>query len=117
MPLQPLFTADWPRYIVAAHVLFWSVSAVFLVSCLGGVAGLIGGQIILWLFWSAVASAFLLGLAATCSGKLYVGNQVFRRTPMTGWAARAMGIVVCSMAAFLMLLAYGLTHMRGALSA
>lgn len=113
MPLRSLFDADWPRYAVSAHVLFWSSSAAFLLSCLGGYAGLIGGQIVITLFWLWIAAGLLLGLAATFSGKIYIGNQVFRRSPLTGWVARTAGVVVSAMAAVIMLMAYLLLHLRG----
>ncbi len=112
MPLRSPFDAGWPRYAVASHVLFWSTAAAFLLSCVGGYAGLIGGQIVISLFWFWIASGFLLGLAASFSGKLYIGNQVFRRSPLTGWVARTAGIVVSALAAFIMLFAYGLMHVR-----
>jgi hypothetical protein len=50
MPSQPIFSPDWPRYAVAAHVLFWIVSTLFLASCLAGYLGMIGGQIAMSLF-------------------------------------------------------------------
>lgn len=100
--LQSPFSPDWPRYAIAAHIVFWTASGVFLVSCLGGFAGIVGGGIIIGLLWSFIASAFLLGLAATFSGRLYVGNQVFRGTPTTGWLARLMGMLVAGSSALLM---------------
>ncbi len=111
MPLRSPFTSDWPRYAVAAHVLFWSVSAVFLVSCLAGYAGMVGGQIVLSLFWGTIIAAFLLGVSGAASGRLYVGNQVFSRTPLTGWTARVWGLAVSAAASLLMFFAYGLMQL------
>lgn len=108
MPSRSTFTPDWPRYAVVAHVLFWSVSAFFLASCLAGYAGLVGGQIVVSLFWVTIIAAFLLGVAAVASGRLYVGNQVFSRTPLTGWPARLWGLVVSASTVLLMLFAYAL---------
>lgn len=108
MPLRSLFTPDWPRYAVVAHVVFWGVSGLFLVSCVAGYAGLVGGRIVIALFWGTTIAAFLLGLAGAVSGRLYVGNQVFSRTPLTGWPARMSGLVVSAAVSLIMFFAYGL---------
>jgi hypothetical protein len=111
MPKRPVFTPEWPLYAVMAHIFFWGVSALFILSCIAGYAGLIGGQAVVSLFWLTIVSAFALGLTAAFSGCLYVGNQVFSRRPMLGWAARSAGMIFAALAAFLMFFAYGLLHM------
>lgn len=111
MPRRPVFTPEWPPYSVVAHVVFWGVSALFILSCLGVYVGLISGQVAVSLFWLAIVSAFALGLAAAFSGRLYVGNQVFSRNPLVGWTARLAGLVYSALTAFVMLFAYGLLHM------
>jgi hypothetical protein len=111
MPSQPIFSPDWPRYAVAAHILFWIVSMLFLASCVAGYLGMIGGQIALSLFWGAIVAAFLFGLAAIASGRMYVGNQVFRRRPLNGVSARLYGLAVSAGAALLLWFAYGLMQL------
>ena len=74
MAKAPVFTPEWPFYSVAAHVIFWSVSAMFFLSCIALYAGWIGGQAVVTLFWLTIGSAFALGLTAAFSGRLYVGN-------------------------------------------
>ena len=113
MPLRSPFTSDWPRYAVAAHVVFWGVAALFLASCLAGYAGLVGGQIVLSLFWGTIIGTFLLGVAGAASGRLYVGNQVFSRKPLTGWPARVWGLVVSAAASLIMFFAYALMQLGG----
>jgi hypothetical protein len=81
------FTLDWARY-----------------------AGIVGGRIVLWLFWAFMFSALLLTLSAVASGRLYVGNQVFRRMPLTGWAARSVGLLITGLVLFNMWFFYGLLH-------
>ncbi len=111
MPKGPIFTSEWPRYAVVAHVVFWSVSALFFLSCLAGYGGLIGGQVVVALFWVTIVSAFALSLAAAFSGRLYVGNQVFSRRPIIGWVARSLGVTFAALTAFIMIFAYGLLYM------
>lgn len=111
--MRPLFTPDWPRYAVAAHVVFWSSSALLLIGIIAGVAGAVRADYVLWLLAVWISTVFIVGVAALFSGKLYVSGQVFTRTPTTGWAARVYGAFVAVSAAVLMLLAYGVTHMRG----
>ena len=110
---NPLFTADWPRYAMAAHIVFWAVSAVFLASCAGAVAGILPAGTALFLFAIWMVTAGLLGTAAACSGKLYVGNQVFSRTPLTGWPARLAGGLVSAGATSLILFGYAITFLGG----
>ena len=112
-PLRPLFTADWPRYAVAAHVVFWVWSALFLAGLIGGFAKLVPGQIVGWLFCIEIVTALILGASAVCSGKLYAGRQVFARTPATGWPARIAGTFVVLGTAALILFAYGLSQVHG----
>jgi hypothetical protein len=111
---NPVFSAEWPKYAVAAHVLFWAVSA-----CL--VAGLVLAlttdlalaHINISLFLLVLVSNLAMGVSAACSGLLYCGNQVFARTPMTGWRARATGIAVALASGGLILFGYALTTIRG----
>jgi hypothetical protein len=112
-PERVLFTADWPRYAVAAHIAFWGSAAVSLVTGCGAIAGLFPSRIALWSLGSAVIAGFVLGVSALTSGRLYVGNQVFDRTPTTGWAARLCGAFISLGAAGLIFFAYALTQMRG----
>lgn len=111
MPKGPVFPPEWPRYAVVAHVVFWSASAVFILSCIAGYGGMIGGHIVVTLFWVMLASAFVLCLAAVLSARLYVGNQVFMRRSLVGWAARLAGMILAAATAFIMLFAYGLLYM------
>ncbi len=111
MAKGPVFTPEWPRYAVWAHVVCWTVSALFLLSCVAGYGGLIGGQVVISLFWLTIASAFGLSLAAAFSGRLYVGNQVFSRRPIVGWVARSVGVILAAVTAFIMFFAYGLLYM------
>lgn len=109
MRLRSLFKPDWPRYAVAAHLLFWSASALFLISCVAGYnMGLVGVQLVISLFWATMFVGFLLGLAGAASGFLYVGNQVFRRTPLTGWFARLYGMAVSASTLMFLFFAYAL---------
>jgi hypothetical protein len=108
MAKGPVFTPEWPRYAVLAHIVFWGVSALFLLSCIAGYAGLIGGQIVIILFWLFFVSGFALCLSSVFSGRLYVGNQVFARQPLIGWAARLTGIALTPLFAFVMWFVYGL---------
>ena len=110
MPKGPVFTPDWPRYAVVAHVVFWSVSALFILGCIVGYGGSIGGQVVIWCFWMMIASAFALCLAAALSGRLYVGNQVFSRRPLVGWVARSAAMILAALIAFLTFFAYGLLY-------
>ena len=110
MPGKPVFTPEWPLYSVIAHIAFWGVSAIFILSCIAGYAGLIGGQVVISLFWLTIVSVFALGLTAAFSGRLYVGNQVFSRKPMIGQIARLAGLIYAALAAFVMFFAYGLLY-------
>jgi hypothetical protein len=107
------FDSTWPRYAVVAHVLFWGISATFIISCILGYAGMMQGQMVITLFWLWILSAFVLGFSAILSAKLYHGNQVFRRAPMQDMSARIIGFVVAAAAALLMFFAYGLFNFRG----
>jgi hypothetical protein len=111
MPKGPVFTPEWPRYAVVAHVVFWSVSALFILGCIAGYGGLIGGQVVIFLFWMLMASAFALCLAAAFSGRLYIGNQVFSRRPLVGWVARSAATILAALIAFVAFFAYGLLYM------
>jgi hypothetical protein len=111
MPRTTVFTPDWPFYAVVAHVIFWIVSALFVLGCVAGYFGFIGGQAVVTLFWLIIISAFALGLTAAFSGRLYIGNQVFSRTPMVGPSARMAGMIYAALAAFIMFFAYGLMQL------
>lgn len=110
---RPLFTSDWPRYAIAAHVVFWLTSAVFLTSGIASLAGAIRTERSFFMFALWIVTVALVGAAAVCSGKLYSGNQVFSREPTTGWPARGLGAVVFLAAAALIIFGYGLTQVRG----
>lgn len=110
MPRSPVFTPDWPLYAVMAHVVFWSVSTLFALSCITGYAGLIGGQVIIALFWLFFVSGFALCLSGVFSGRLYIGNQVFSRRPLVGWPARLTGMALTPIFAFVMWFVYGLLY-------
>jgi hypothetical protein len=107
---RPLFTADRPRYAVAAHILFWATSALLLCAVLTACAKVFsfGPAGILFLAW--VLSGSILGAAAACSGKLYTGDRVFSRKPITGWPARIAGTVALLSTAILLVFSYGLTQ-------
>lgn len=107
MARRPVFTPEWPRYAVTAHVVFWSASTLFVISCIAGYAGLIGGQVAIFLFWPFIGSALALCLSGVFSGRLYFGNQVFSRRPMVGWVARLTGMVFAAIVTFVMFFAYG----------
>ena len=53
------------------------------------------------------------GVAGAASGRLYVGNQVFSRTPLTGWPARLSGLVVSVAVSLVMFFACGLMQLGG----
>jgi hypothetical protein len=110
MQRTPVFTSDWPSYAFAAHVICWSASMLFLLSCIAGYFGLIGGQAVFVLLWLTLASGFALGLTAVFSGRLYWGNQVFSKTPspLIGWTARLAGMIVTGLFAFIMFFTYGI---------
>lgn len=110
---RPLFGPDWPRYAVAAHVVFWLTSAVFLASCVAAFAGALRPDraFIMFVFW--IIAGMLVGVAAMFSGRLYVGNQIFSREPTTGWLARLYGAFLFLCAAVLLYLGYAITHVRG----
>jgi hypothetical protein len=110
---RPIFTSDWPSYAVTAHIVFWTSSALLAAGCIGGFAKLVSAQVIVGLLWIEIGAGFLLGAAAMCSGMLYVGNQVFARTPTTGWPARIAGAFVLVGTSALLFFAYGLTQVRG----
>ena len=111
MPRGPVFTPDWPRYAMIVHVLHWLVSALFVLGCVAGYIGLIGGQAVISLFWLTMVSAFALGCVAAFSGRLYVGNQVFSRRPLVGWPARIAGMICVALVGFIMFFAFGLLHL------
>jgi hypothetical protein len=108
---RPLFTADWPRYAVAAHILFWATSALLFCAILAACAKVFsfGPAAILFLAW--ILSGSILGAAAACSGKLYTGDRVFSRKPITGWPARIAGTLALLSTAILLVFAYGLMQM------
>lgn len=105
---RPLFTSDWPRYAIAAHIVFWLTSAVFLLTCVGAIAGLMRAEraFVMLAIW--LVSCAFIGASALFSGKLYSGHQVFSRAPMTGWSARVLGALVLLSSATILLLGYGL---------
>jgi len=98
---------------VAAHIAFWGASAALLSAICGGIAGLVPTYLIFWLLGWTLVAAFALGVSALTCGRLYVGNQVFDRTPTTGWAARLYGALVSLASGSLVLFAYALTQIRG----
>ena len=110
---RPIFTEDWPRYAVAAHIAFWATSGIFLACCLGAVARLVptGAALLMFQLW--IAAAGLLGAAALYSGKLYVGNQVFARRLLTGWSARTAGGFVFAGALVIIFFGYAITQIHG----
>ena len=110
---RPLFPADWPRYAVVAHIAFWATSVIFLAGCLGAVARLVptGAALLMFQLW--IAAAALLGAAALYSGKLYAANQVFARTPLTGWSARIAGGFVLAGAVTIIFFGYAITQTHG----
>jgi hypothetical protein len=108
--VRPIFTADWPFYAKAAHVLFWATSALFLAACVAAVLKALPAQIAIVLFFVWIISGSMLGAAAACSGKLYTGDRVFSRKPITGWPARIAGMLALLPTAALLILAYGLTQ-------
>lgn len=110
---RSLFDSAWPRYAIASHIAFWASSFFLVAACLGSFAALIHSQIIIWLFWLWLATSFQLGVTAMLSGRLYVGNQVFSRTPLKGWPARAVGGITSILASALIVFAYSLTFIRG----
>jgi len=111
---RPIFGPEWPRYAIAAHVIFWLTSAVFLASCVAAFAGAQrpDRSFIMFVIW--IVAGLLIGAAAMCSGKLYFGNQIFAREPTTGWSARLAGAFLFLCAAVLLYLGYAITHVRGA---
>jgi hypothetical protein len=113
MPPHPLFTADWPRYAIAAHISFWIASGLLLVALAAALLGLASGQTTVSLFLLWASAGLLLSVSAIFSGKLYVGNQVFSATPTTGTAARIRGLVIAAMTGALLLFGYSLTFIRG----
>lgn len=111
--MRPLFSSDWPRYAIAAHIVFWAASALMIVTGLAAFAGLVSRQLFIWFLWLWIISGLALSLAAAYSAKLYVGDQVFKRTPTTGWSARLIGILLSAGIGLLFLYVYALTGMHG----
>lgn len=109
---RPLFTSDWPRYAIAAHIVFWLTSAVFLLTCAGAIAGLVRVERAFFMLAIWIVASLLVGASALFSGRLYMGNQVFPREPTTGWAARVVGAFLFLAAAVLLLFGYGLLMVR-----
>jgi hypothetical protein len=108
---RPIFTADWPRYAKAVHIVFWATSALLLLACAGAYAGIVPAALALTLFIGWLVAVLLMGGAAVCSGKLYRGDQVLRRQPMTGLSARIAGAMVALAALTLLFFAYGLSQL------
>ena len=104
-----LFTPDWPRYAILAHLAFWLSSAALVAAIAAGAAGLVPGRVGIFLFVIWLFSALLFGGAALMSGKVYVGKQVFARVPTTGLPARMVGGFVVAAAGALLLFGYMLT--------
>jgi hypothetical protein len=107
---RPVFTEEWPRYAVVAHVLFWATSALFFGACAAAFFKALPFEVAVMLFLAWVISVSILGIAAACSGKLYRGDQVLSRTPMTGLSARIAGTMATLSALILLVFAYGLTQ-------
>lgn len=110
MAKKPVFTPDWPFYAVAAHVVLWIVSTLFILSWPVAYVGYVGGQTVITLFWLTIVSALVVGISAAFSGRLYVGNQVLWRTPMVGWSARLAGMIFAGLTIFIMFFAYGISQ-------
>ncbi|PPD07827.1 MAG: hypothetical protein CTY28_08335 [Hyphomicrobium sp.] len=103
---RPIFTADWPPYAIAAHIIYWLASAVLLGACAAFYfqivpAGKLALSLILWF-----VSLSIYGAAAACSGRHYTVFRVFYRKPINGWRARVNGIV-CLLTAVSMFLLCG----------
>ncbi|MBY0423109.1 MAG: hypothetical protein K2Q06_12455, partial [Parvularculaceae bacterium] len=86
----PLFS-DWPFYAATAQVAFWVVSGLWIAAWLAVFFRAVGIEIALYATLVWLGSGCALGVAALFSGRLYVGNQAFRRAPTTGWPARLYG--------------------------
>ena len=110
---RPLFSADWPRYAVAAQIAFWASSALFLAGCIAGFAGFASAQAISPLFFIWILTAIIVGATAVCSGMLYIGKQVFARTPTTGWSARIAGAFAAVGGTAIIAFAYLLSQAHG----
>lgn len=109
---RPLFSSDWPRYAIASHVVFWLTSAVFLLTCVGAIAGLMRAERAFFMLAIWLVSGVLVGASALFSGRLYIGNQVFSREPTTGWSAKVFGALILLSAGALFLFGYGLSTVR-----
>lgn len=107
-----LFPADWPLYAVAAHIGFWVSSLLFAMGIIAAFVNVGTAQIVAFLFFIWIAAALLLGASAVWSGRLYIGNQIFSRTPTTGWPARIAGAFLFTCAGAILLFAYALTQVR-----
>ncbi len=110
---RPLFTPDWPRYAILAHLAFWLSSAALVAAIAAGAAALVSASVGIFIFITWLFTAFSLGCAALISGRIYVGNQIFTRTPTTGAPARTVGGFVAGSAGALLFFGYALTTMNG----
>ena len=111
---RPVFSAQWPLYAVAAHLVFWAASGCLLFGLTLSICTSLGSaQANIYLFVFFMVACFLLGVSAIFSGLIYRGNQVFAREPTTGWRAHVAGSAIALSSGGLMLFAYALTTIRG----
>lgn len=111
--MRPLFTPDWPRYAILAHLASWLSSAALVAAIAAGAAGLVSASVAIFVFVVWLFTALLLGGAALMSGKVYLSGQVFARVPTTGLPARMVGGFLVAAAGALLFFGYALTTMNG----
>lgn len=103
-----LFTDDWPRYAVWAHVAFWILTALNLVLWFKSLEQIAFSATGTTLFISWFVAAFLVGVAAVSGGRLYLGPLL-----LTGALARIIGAAIAVGFGMIILIGLGLWHARG----
>lgn len=111
---RPWFTNDWPQYAVWANIAFWIAFILMLSSlAVSAVSGLVTATTNILLFGIVLVAGFCLGVSAVFSGKLYRGNEIFTKTPTTGWLARVYGAFLAAGCAVVLLFGWALTTYPG----